>query len=252
MASKPALRVFVGTSPDCMDEEACVALEHSIRSRSSVLVDIERLSLSSDPTSSLGGWMTGQWATPWTALRWAVPEICGWSGRAVYFDCASLVRGDIAELGAADFPRGAFLLARREGRELMTGCLVFDCSEAQRSLAEVKVMKASAAAHRDVGALLERRPRLVAPLPGNWGRSDADFARVYSLVGRASPDGGSVHFPRLQIQPHGSLSDERLRRAGRAHWFRGARLPHYCARLSEMWRAEYSSAVEDKRRLNAP
>lgn len=232
------LRVFVGTSPDGMDEEACAVLEYSLRRHASVPVEVVRIQTSSDPASPLGGWSTERWATPWTALRWAIPEMCEWSGRAIYFDCTSLILGDIAELGAASFPLGSFLMARREGCELSVGCLVFDCAEARPHLPAVEEMKRSAGIHGEIAALLERRPRLVGPLPGVWGRSDAAFSRA----GRDAQVGGSVHFPRPQIQPHGMLADVRLRAAGRSHWFRGARLPHYCVRLSEMWGAEYDAS----------
>lgn len=217
-----------------------MALEHSLRSRASIPIEVERICASPDPGSPLGGWDAEQWPTPWTALRWAVPELCGWRGRAVYFDCPSLVLGDVAELAAAEMPPGAFLLARREGRELLTGCLVFDCAEARGRLPRIATMKRDVGAHQEVGALLARRPSLVGALPEGWGCSDAAFAGL-------RPGGsfsGSVHFQRPPTQPHGPLADARLRLEGREHWFRGVWLPHYCERLRELWRGEYVSSIE--------
>lgn len=232
--SVPHLRIFVGTSAGGEDEEACVALEGSLRRRASIPVEVERLQLSRDPDSPCGGWNAERWATPWTALRWAVPEICGWHGRAAYFDCPGLVLGDVAELAAAELPRGAFLLARREGRELLTSCLVLDCAEAKKYL-QLPNMKSDVGAHQEVAALIERRQSLVGPLPAGWGWSDQAYAQARQDEAPAR----SVHFLRPHTQPHGPLADARLRRAGREHWFKGMRLPHYCSRLVELWKAEY-------------
>lgn len=233
------MRIFVGTSADGMDDEACVALEGSLRRHASIPVEIEYLRLSPDPDSPCGGWNTERWATPWTALRWAVPEICGWRGRAVYFDCPSLVLGDVAELAAAEFPRGAFLLARREARELLTSCLVFDCAEANKYLS-LPSMKSDVGAHQEVAALIARRQSLVGPLPADWGRSDQAYAQARPHEAPA----GSVHFQRPHTQPHGLLADARLRLAGREHWFKGMRLSHYCARLAALWEAEYAQSMK--------
>lgn len=233
------LRVFIGASAGGEDAEACAALEAGLRRRASVPIEVEVLRLVRDPSESTGGWRTERWGSPWTALRWAVPEISGWRGRAVYLDPASLVLGDVAQLREAEFSAGTFVLARREGASLLTGCLVLDCAEARRYLPPLREMKRDVGAHQEVGALLERRPRLVGALPPSWGRSDADFARAPSAPAH------SVHFTSLHTQPHVTRADARLARAGRAHWFTGTRLPHYCARLVALWEEEFDQAVSE-------
>ncbi|MDO8616227.1 MAG: glycosyl transferase, partial [Dehalococcoidia bacterium] len=230
------LRVFVGTSPSGEDAEACMVFERSLRSRASVPLEVTWLRLSPDETSPCysragAGWRTELWSTPWTALRWAVPEICGWRGRAVYFDCPTIVLGDVAELGRAPFPRGAFALLRWTGTALGTACAVFDCAEAKKHLQLVEVMRADPGAHQAVGVLLERHPKLVGPLPGDWGSIDAEVA----LRPARAPLGGSVHFPSPYTQPHAARALARLSRGGRAHWHDGVRLPHYCARLVDLF-----------------
>lgn len=234
------LRVFVGTSAGGEDAEAQLVCEASLRRHASVLVDVEWLRLSRDPVSSCAGWRTERWGTPWTALRWAVPEICGFRGRAIYFDCPTLVLGDVADLVSASVPRGAFVLARRLGAALLTACLVFDCAEARKHLPLLAKMKEDVGAHQEVGALLGRYPNYVGTLPGDWGRDDADFARAGSAELR-----GSVYFASPHTQPHGPRADARLARAGRASWFTGPRLPHYCARLVALWEEEAVRAAVD-------
>lgn len=225
-----ALRVFVGTSPGGQDAEACAALEASVRRRSSVPLDVRYLT-----TEHEQGWDASAWSTPWTALRWAVPELCGFEGIAVYFDCPSIVLADVTELAAAALliPRRTMMLARREGRNLLTSCIVFDCAEAEKYLKPISAMRTDPGAHYAVGALLDRRQSLVAPLPGGWGYSDMEAAKD-------PPAAASVHFGSPYMQPHLAHADRRLAREGRKHWFDEVRLPHYSDKLVAMWEAEYA------------
>ena len=235
---RDVVRVFVGTSPSGEDAEACMALEHSLRTRASVPVEIEWARLSHDPASPFSGWRTERWGSPWTALRWAVPAACGWRGRAVYFDCPQLVLGDVAALARAPMPAGAFVLLRRPGgASIETACLVFDCAEAHRHLPSLAQMRGDVGAHQEVGHLLERRWRLAGTLPAGWGIADADFAQ--------DPKGlaGSVYFASAYTHPHAPRARARLARAGRSHWFDEVRLPHYCAALVAQFEAEYTAAI---------
>lgn len=232
-----AVRIFVGTSPSGEDAEACLVLEHSLRSHASTPVEVEWLRLSRDKKSPCAGWRIDRWATPWTALRWAVPEMCGFSGRAVYFDCAQIVLGDVAELVRAEMPAGAFVLARRPYAAVETACMVFDCAEAKKHLLKIAEMREDVGAHQTVGHILSRRQSLVGSLPPGWGVPDAEYARAPDAVT------GSVYFERHQIAPHGPRALARMRRIGRAHWFDAMRLPHYCARLVALWEAEYAAAT---------
>ena len=237
-ASLASLRVFVGTSPGGEDAEACMVLEHSLRARASVPVEIEWARLSHDPASPFSGWRTERWGSPWTALRWAVPAACGWRGRAIYFDCPQLVLGDVAALVRAPMPAGAFVLLRRpRGASIETACMVFDCAEAHRHLPSLAQMRADVGAHQEVGHLLERRWRLAGALPFGWGVADFDAAQ--------DPKGpaGSVYFASAYTQPHAPRALARLARAGRSHWFDEVRLPHYCAALVAQFEAEYAAAV---------
>lgn len=185
-----------------------------------------------------GEWQTEQWATPWTALRWAVPALCGYAGRAVYFDCPSLVVGDIGELASAAIPQGAFVLLARAGARLSTSCAVFDCAAARAYLPPLPDMRQSAGVHHDIGALLERRPRLVGALPPGWGTSDA----LYGMLSPPERAGvKSIHFASPYTQPHMPLARQRLGRARQQHWFTAPLLPHYSAALCQMFSEEYAA-----------
>lgn len=226
------LRVFVGTSPGGQDSEACEVLEHTLRRHASVRVELTRLHAAEH--GPLSAWDSSRWATPWTAYRWAVPELCGFRGRAVYFDCPSLVFEDVGVLARAPMEPGASMLMRRSGRTLSTACIVFDCARAARFIPKLKELRQDVGAHQTVGHLLERRPDLVGPLPGNWGASDEEFGR-HPRVGFES-----VHFERPHTQPHIPRARARLARAGKQHWFDGVALPHYCGMLVGLFEAEYA------------
>lgn len=47
-------------------------------------------------------WSGRGWATPFSCFRFAIPQICGFDGRAIYLDADMLVLGDIQELWRMD------------------------------------------------------------------------------------------------------------------------------------------------------
>lgn len=237
------VRVFVGASAGGEDAEACAVLEASLRRRASAPVEIEWLRLSRAPGSFCAGWRTERWATPWTALRWAVPAICGWRGRAVYLDCPQIVLGDVAHLIDAPMPAEACVLVRREGAQLRVGCLVFDCAAARKWLPDLAALRADVGAHQTVGYLLSSHQNLTGDLPAGWGMRDIDFSRAPEAAT------GSVHMEAVALQPHQERARRRLRRAGREHWYAGPRLPHYSARLVALFEEEYAAAERDGYRV---
>src|SRR3546814_10399287 len=99
--------------PNDCDLEQMMVLEHSLRQHASLPVDINWMQLSSDPQSFWysdsgipAGWHTERWATPFSGFLWAVPAYCGYEGRAIYMDTATLVPDDIAALWRAQMPEG--------------------------------------------------------------------------------------------------------------------------------------------------
>lgn len=236
------VRVFVGAAAE--DAEACAVLEYSLRARASLPVEITWMRLSRDPRSPYysdpsirAGWRTERWATPWTALRWAVPEFCDWRGRAIYLDCPQVVLGDIAEPWQAEFPPGAAVLARRRGADLRTACLVWDCAAAKRWVPALDDLRSDVGAHQRMGHLLLSKRSLVGPLPIGWEVNDAEYS---ADPGSAT---GSVHYANPHLQPHQRHALTRLRGRGREHWFSGARLPHYCEGLVRLFDEQLVAAT---------
>lgn len=109
------IRVFIGSEPCQREHYAERVLEHSIRKHVTGPVDIHWMR-AGDPgweTSERGtdgswrvgkavhgGWVKapGSWGTGFSGFRWAIPELCGFEGHAIYLDADQLVLADIREL----------------------------------------------------------------------------------------------------------------------------------------------------------
>lgn len=107
------IRVFVGS--DVFQRAAGMerTLEHSIRSRTKREVEITFMTSGTkgwevtrdgrNGTWAIGhdpgeAWSGRGWGTDFSAFRFAIPEICGFRGRAIYLDVDQIVLGDIGEL----------------------------------------------------------------------------------------------------------------------------------------------------------
>lgn len=220
------VRVFVGTSPDGDDAEAEIALEHSIRSRSSLPVEITYMRLNRDPASPWysdpdrrKGHDSSNWVTPFSGLRWAIPRACGYQGRAIYCDVDTLCLADIAEFWSLPM-RGAMM-----AREASRFCIVLiDCAKA-RALEPL--------------ANARRRPGVVDPFPDgqNWNCLDGETLAV------GDPAMKWLHFTSIDSQPHLSLSLARLAAQGRRHWYEGPVRAHWRPELQALWQKEFEAGL---------
>jgi len=94
----PSLSVFVGAVE--RDLPAVRTLAHSISTRSSVPVHVTPLTGVQVPSPRK---REHRGRTPFSFARFAIPELCGYAGRAVYLDSDMLVFDDIAELAGLPF-----------------------------------------------------------------------------------------------------------------------------------------------------
>ena len=92
------IRIFIGTSANNEDSDAEMVLEYSLRKNSSRELMITWMRQTHDESSIWGGWQTQRWSTPFSGFRWAIPEACGFSGRAIYMDVDQVNLRDIADL----------------------------------------------------------------------------------------------------------------------------------------------------------
>lgn len=226
------VRVFVGTSPDGDDAEAEIALEHSIKSRSSLPVEITYMRLTRDPASPWysdpehrKGHPTWNWVTPFSGLRWAIPKACGYQGRAIYCDVDTICLADIAELHNADM-KGGVMMAKDAIRFCV---MLIDCEKAKR-----------------FEPLAQNRKRGIAvPFPAgqNWNCLDGEKLAI------GDPEMKWLHFTSIDSQPHIGMAQERLAKEGREHWYTGPVRDHWRPELTELWMREYQAALDAGLRL---
>ena len=106
------VKLFVGVSSNGEDAESQAVLEYSVRKNSSMPVEIVWMKQTNDESSPLYGWATYTWATPFSGYRWAVPELCGFKGKAIYCDSDFIWLDDIAKLWNQEFEPGKVVMAK--------------------------------------------------------------------------------------------------------------------------------------------
>jgi hypothetical protein len=129
------IRIFIGTEPRQWIAER--VLIFSIERHATAPTDI--VSMDYTRGGVWGGWDIGRlrgerprsrvrddgravWFTDFTNYRWAIPEACGFKGRAIYMDVDQLVIGDVKELW--ELPMDAPILSLSPGE---TSVMLFDC-----------------------------------------------------------------------------------------------------------------------------
>lgn len=219
------IRVFVACSANFEDIESLSVLEWSIRKRASLPVEITWMKLSREPSSPFysgagptQGWHTGTWATPFSGLRWAIPELCGYEGKAIYMDSDVIVMADLAELWRQQHKPGAFLIAKGGGAWRI--CVsMFDCAEAKKHLPSPAAMRMDPHSHKHLCALI-RKPGLVQPFKGEWNCLDREVgARAVD-----DPAIKAIHYTDMRSQPQLRYALPRLKAAGQEHWHDGPKM----------------------------
>ncbi len=250
--SEPAsetVRVFVGCDPNDCDLEQMMVLDHSLRRHASLPVEIQWMRLSGDPSSpwfsdprSGLGWHTGRWATPFSGFRWAVAELCGFEGRAIYMDTDVLVLGDIVELWRAPIAAPAVVLAKREGRHLRFCVSVWDCAAARAHLPALATLQREARSHEQCAALFEKNPGFVAEIDSRFNCVDGEGLPIDRIR--------MLHYSDMGTQFSHARSFPRLAQEGRSHWFDGRVLPHPRPDLAALFDACFDDALASGRRLD--
>ena len=118
------LKIFIGTSPNHDDESAEKVLEYSLRKHSSEPLEIIFMRNNSDPNNFFGGFDDSTWWTPFSHLRWFIPEYCNFKGRALYMDVDQLNFKDITELFHMDLKGKAVALREGDSRSCV---MLLDC-----------------------------------------------------------------------------------------------------------------------------
>ncbi len=139
----------------------------------------------------LAGFQRGAWLTGFTNYRFLVPELTGFSGRAIYNDTDQIYLRDPAELFDLDMGDAGFLSINDRD----TSVMLIDCER----MAEVWGSEPVRRASRKALEAAARDGRLWGHLDGGWNARDSEYDAVRSKV---------VHFTTLQTQPWRPFPDQ--------------------------------------------
>jgi len=231
------MRLFVGVSPDGQDAESQAVLEWTVRKWSSVPIDIVWMTVSRDPNSFWysepekgAGWQTQLWSTPFSGFRWAIPEFCGFEGRAMYCDSDFIFMADVAELWRQPM-KGKVVIAKGGDNGWRFCSCLWDCAAAKGHVLPLAALK-KADGHRRMIAHFSGNRDLVEPFIGNWNCVDVEG---YEDV--LDPEIKAHHYSSMNHQLHVKHALPRLTAEGRRHWFDGVVTPH--------WREDYQKLFDD-------
>ena len=213
-----AIRIFIGCAPNHDDAESQAVLEWSIRKHASRPVEIMWMMLSNDPDSPFHGWDSTSWATPFSGLRWAVPELCNFEGKAIYMDSDFIVLSDIAELWDQGFPPGKVVLAKGKGNWRLCMSL-WDCAAARKHMMPIDRLKHKSNSHQMMSGRFSGSSGIVQPFEGDWNNLDARQGEKIETI-------KALHYTRMSSQPQLQYARPRLQKAGMTHWFDGKIMAH--------------------------
>lgn len=148
-----------------------------------------------DTTSPWGGWETNRWSTPFSGFRWAIPEVCGFEGRAIYTDCDMINYRDIGELWDTDM-KGKPIAARAGERFLGNEFCVslIDCKKIKDFIImPISRMKTIDSTHHRFIGKFSGDNNLVHCLDPRWNVLDGEEYEIKDIW--------QLHFTNMATQP---------------------------------------------------
>lgn len=197
------------------------------------------MSLSRDPTSPFysdagKGWQTGNWYTPFSPFRFAVPALCGFEGRAIYADSDVIFMADIAELWEQKFAPGKCVMGKTAGKAKRLCVSLWDCASAMEFMPTTRFP--------DMKGEISRTRHEIAPAVqeyrGNWNCIDGEDYESLD-----DPRIKAIHYSLESAQPHLRFAVPRLKKSGRKHWFNGKTRPHWRGDLVRLFDQLYADAI---------
>lgn len=236
------IRIFVGCAANGEDLESQAVLEHSIRKNTKADVEITWMQLSRDSRSPFFGWRSDWWSTPFSGFRWAVPELCGFEGRAIYTDSDVIVRGDIADLWNMPLEPGKIVIAKG-GRHSWRFCVsLWDCARAEKHMLPVAQMKLRPQFHAQMRTRIGIHGKAMVqdfPADQNWNCIDGE-----DYVDLNDPRIKAIHYSSEAHQPQLRHAVPRLTKQGRKHWFDGEIKRHWRPELEMLFDSELKAAIK--------
>ena len=189
------VRLFIGSSANGEDCEIEAAYEHSLRKNTKRNLEITWMRQTNDLDSPWGGWNTTRWSTPFSGFRWAIPEVCGFEGRAIYTDCDMINYRDIGELW--DIDMNGKPLAAREGQRFggHEFCVtLIDCKMMSNYVdLPIARMKNMDSLHHRLIDKFSGNASLVHSLDPRWNVLDGEEYKIDEIW--------QLHFTKMATQP---------------------------------------------------
>ena len=227
------VRLFIGTSANGEDAEAEMVYEYSLRSHCSRNLDITWMRQTLDTDSPWGGWETQEWSTPFSGFRWAIPEVCGFKGRAIYTDVDMINMRDIGELFDIDLegkPMAARKGTRFGGHEFCV--IVFDCAKMEEYLMPIQRLKVNPSSHHRYVRFFSGNDKLVHELDRRWNCHDGEGLNPNEIW--------HLHFTKMSTQPW------------KPKWFTGTPEAHPRPDLVNVWHGLRDSAKANGYSIKIP
>lgn len=180
------IKVFIGTSESTDDIKAEKVLEYTLRKNCSE--DLQITFIRNTPNTFFGDFNNETWWTPFSYLRWAIPEYCNFKGRAIYMDVDQVNFRDISELFYMNL--NGKPLAVRE-KDYRTCVMVLDCEKLKGLLPSVKEMKVQSP--KSQAFLVNKLLKNVETYDSRWNCLDGEDRR--------SSDIWHLHFTEMTTQP---------------------------------------------------
>lgn len=189
--SDQCVRVFVAATP--AERLPMRVLEFSIRETSALSVDVSAI-FTFDRHIPIPVAVENRPRTPFSFQRFLIPELCGYSGRAIYLDADMQVFHDIAGLWNQPF-LGCDLQtvrAAEDGRKGQFSVMLLDCERLRWSIEEI-------VAALDSGALDYDSLMFDMRLAKQIGR---DIPPSWNSLERFTPDTTALlHYTDMNMQP---------------------------------------------------
>jgi len=131
------------------------------------------------------------WATPFTMFRYAIPELCGFKGRAIYLDTDMVVFGDLAELWTQKTRRPWFCSSYKRTDVSVIDCERFESEVAKTNWPSLEKLKGYLAVPAVVRLMLKQHDLIETGLEPQWNSCDRYDAGKTKLL----------HFTHMQSQP---------------------------------------------------
>jgi hypothetical protein len=241
--------VFVGCDPNNCDLEQMMVLDYSIHKYTSVPVEIVWMQLSRDPKSfwysdpeKNKGWNTTRWPTPFSGFRWAIPEYCNYSGRAIYMDADVVILDDLVKLWQHPI-QGQSVVAAKTNADMTRLCTcVWDCYAAKDVVLPIEKLRKNPKSHKEMMALFKKNAQLIQPYQDSYNCIDGENLATKEIK--------ILHYSDMGTQFSHKYSLPRVSKDGVAHWFDGEVLPHPRQDLVDLFDDYYYEAMDNGYQLD--